>query len=177
MFIKVLNFMKKNNLFTVLIFLHFTFLHSQNREWEDLSIFSINTEKPHATFYPFSNEKLLIENDLKNNNLYTLLNGEWDFKLYKNIDSVPKNFYQKKSNVKQWKKIPVPSNWQFHSKDFPVYSNIIYPYEINPPYMPKDYNPVGLYHKKFKIDKHGVTKRFLFTLGVLILLFTYGLME
>ena len=129
-----------------------SFVNSQNREWEDLSIFSINTEKPHATFYPFASEKLLLENNFKNNNLYNLLNGQWDFKLYINIDSVPKNFYKKKSNVKKWNIIPVPSNWQFHSKDFPVYSNIIYPYKINPPYMPKDYNPVGLYHKTFVIN-------------------------
>ena len=144
--------MKKNILYTVLVFMYCSFVNSQNREWEDLSIFSINTEKPHATFYPFASEKLLLENNFKNNNLYNLLNGQWDFKLYINIDSVPKNFYKKKSNVKKWNIIPVPSNWQFHSKDFPVYSNIIYPYKINPPYMPKDYNPVGLYHKTFVIN-------------------------
>ena len=144
--------MKKNILYTVLVFMYCSFVNSQNREWEDLSIFSINTEKPHATFYPFASEKLLLENNFKNNNLYNLLNGQWDFKLYRNIDSVPKNFYKKKSNVKKWNIIPVPSNWQFHSKDFPVYSNIIYPYKINPPYMPKDYNPVGLYHKTFVIN-------------------------
>ena len=158
MFNKVLIFMKNFHLFTFFIFLNFTFLHSQNYEWEDLSIFSINTEKPHATFYPFNSEKLLLDNDLTKNSLYNLLNGNWDFKLYRNIDSVPQNFHQKKSNVKKWNKIPVPANWQFHSKDFPVYSNIIYPYEINPPYMPKDYNPVGLYHKKFKIDKEWSSK-------------------
>ena len=144
--------MKKNILFAALILMYCSFINSQNREWEDLSIFSINTEKPRATFYPFTNEKLLLENNFKSNNLYTLLNGQWDFKLYKNIDSVPKNFYQKKSNIKKWDKIPVPSNWQFHSKDFPVYSNIIYPYKINPPYMPREYNPIGLYHKVFDID-------------------------
>ena len=145
--------MKKIKLFFLLSVLGFTFLNAQNREWEDLSVFSINTEKPHATFYPFSNEQLVMENDLNNNVLYETLNGEWDFKLYRNIDSVPKNFYLKKSNVKKWDNIPVPANWQFHSEDFPVYTNIIYPYEINPPFMPKDYNPIGLYHRKFEISK------------------------
>ena len=145
--------MKKTKLFFLLSVLGFTFLNAQYREWEDLSVFSINTEKPHATFYPFSNEQLVMENDLNNNVLYETLNGEWDFKLYRNIDSVPKNFYLKKSNVKKWDNIPVPANWQFHSEDFPVYTNIIYPYEINPPFMPKDYNPIGLYHRKFKISK------------------------
>ena len=145
--------MKKIKLFFLLSVLGFTFLNAQNREWEDLSVFSINTEKPHATFYPFSNEQLVMENDLYNNVLYETLNGNWDFKLYRNIDSVPKNFYLKKSNIKKWDNIPVPANWQFHSEDFPVYTNIVYPYEINPPFMPKDYNPIGLYHRKFKISK------------------------
>ncbi|MDG1052788.1 MAG: glycoside hydrolase family 2 TIM barrel-domain containing protein, partial [Flavobacteriaceae bacterium] len=46
----------------------------------------------------------------------------------------------------------------FHSEDFPVYTNIIYPYEINPPYMPKDYNPIGLYHREFRVKKDWVDK-------------------
>ena len=58
--------------------------------------FSINTEKSHATFYPFSSEKHLLENDFTNNELYKSLNGQWDFKLYRNIDSVPSNFFLKK---------------------------------------------------------------------------------
>ena len=153
MFNVTLSIMKNFKLFVLLVFLSSTCLNGQNREWEDLSVFTINTEKPHATFYPFSNEKLLIENDLSENTLYSSLNGKWNFKLYRNIDSVPPNFYLKKSNVKKWKTIPVPSNWQFHTDDFPVYTNIIYPYEINPPFMPDDYNPVGIYHRKFRIKK------------------------
>ena len=145
--------MHKFKLLVFLFLISSTIINSQYREWEDLSVFSINTEKSHATFYPFSSEKHLFENDFSNNELYKSLNGKWDFKLYRNIDSVPSNFFLKKSNVKSWGKIPVPADWQFHSEDFPVYSNIIYPYEINPPYMPKDYNPIGLYHRKFKISK------------------------
>jgi beta-galactosidase len=60
--------------------------------------------------------------------------------------------------------IPVPADWQFHTDDFPLYSNIVYPYEINPPFMPKDYNPVGCYARTFTIpenwDKHQVFLHF-----------------
>jgi beta-galactosidase len=75
--------MKKIKFLSAIFFLSLFFLYSQNREWEDLSIFSINTEKPHATFYPFKSEKFLLENDIKNNDLFMFLNGDWDFKLYK----------------------------------------------------------------------------------------------
>ena len=158
MFNALLYTMKKIKSFVLLLILSVTFLNGQNREWEDLSVFSLNTENPHATFYPFSSEKLLLENDLNKNPLYSSLNGEWDFKLYNNIDLVPKNFHSNKNIIKKWDKIPVPSNWQFHSDDFPLYTNIVYPYEINPPYMPKDYNPIGLYHREFRVKKDWVDK-------------------
>lgn len=44
----------------------------------------------------------------------------------------------------------VPSNWQMHGFDRPIYTNIVYPFPINPPYVPSD-NPTGCYRKNFRI--------------------------
>ena len=121
-----------------------TISFSQYREWEDLSVFKINTEQPHSFFIPY---------DKAGDSLTKTLNGTWDFKLYKIDDDIPKEFYKKSYNKSDWDKIPVPSNWQFHTEDFPVYTNIIYPYEINPPFMPSDYNPVALYKRNFDFNK------------------------
>ena len=145
--------MKLKHLFIISSIIFYNILNSQYREWEDLSVFSVNTEDPHATFYPFSNENNLLSLDLTKSELYKSLNGTWDFKLFSNADSLPKMFFSNNFNKSNWQKIPVPSNWQFHSDDFPLYTNIIYPYKINPPYMPKDYNPIGLYHRKFELKK------------------------
>ena len=142
-----------------------TISFAQNREWEDLSVFTLNTEYPHATFYPFQSEEESLKDDLTKNNLYKSLNGEWDFKLYQNIDQVPQDFFKNKSVIKKWNKIPVPANWQFHTDDFPVYTNIIYPYEINPPFMPKDYNPIGIYYKQFKLDSNWNSKEIFIHFG------------
>ena len=132
-------------IFTNLVVLFFiTISFSQYREWEDLSVFKINTEQPHSFFIPY---------DKAGDSLTKTLNGTWDFKLYKIDDDIPKEFYKKSYNKSDWDKIPVPSNWQFHTEDFPVYTNIIYPYEINPPFMPSDYNPVALYKRNFNLNK------------------------
>ena len=76
----------------------------------------------------------------------------------------PKDFFKNEFDRSDWGTIPVPANWQFHTDDFPLYSNIVYPYEINPPFMPKDYNPVGCYVRTFTIpenwDKHQVFLHF-----------------
>ena len=132
-------------IFTNLVVLFFiTISFSQYREWEDLSVFKINTEQPHSFFIPY---------DKAGDSLTKTLNGTWDFKLYKIDDDIPKEFYKKSFDKSDWDKIPVPSNWQFHTEDFPVYTNIIYPYEINPPFMPSNYNPVALYKRNFNLNK------------------------
>ena len=157
--------MKINYLLIISSIIFYNVLNSQYREWEDLSVFSVNTEDPHATFYPFSSENNLLNLDLTKSELYKSLNGTWNFKLFSNADSLPEMFFSNNFNKSDWQKIPVPSNWQFHSDDFPLYTNIVYPYEINPPYMPKEYNPIGLYHRKFELKKGWVDKEIFIHFG------------
>ncbi|MBT3443290.1 MAG: DUF4981 domain-containing protein [Flavobacteriaceae bacterium] len=157
--------MKINYLLIISSIIFYNVLNSQYREWEDLSVFSVNTEDPHATFYPFSSENNLLNLDLTKSELYESLNGTWNFKLFSNADSLPEMFFSNNFNKSDWQKIPVPSNWQFHSDDFPLYTNIVYPYEINPPYMPKEYNPIGLYHRKFELKKGWVDKEIFIHFG------------
>lgn len=42
----------------------------------------------------------------------------------------------------------VPSNWQMHGHDRPIYTNTIYPFAFNPPKVPDD-NPTGCYRTYF----------------------------
>ncbi|MDH5609935.1 MAG: DUF4981 domain-containing protein, partial [Cyclobacteriaceae bacterium] len=119
--------------------------------WEDLSVFSVHTEAPHATFVPFSSESTALSLDERESPFYQSLNGEWDFTLSKNPDSQPIGFYKKDFDRSGWQKIPVPADWQFHTDDFPLYTNIIYPYPVDPPRVPHDYNPVGSYWRTFSV--------------------------
>jgi beta-galactosidase len=131
-----------------------TKLSSQTyREWEDLSVYSINTESAHATLRVYEVENEVFKTDFEDSKLYQSLNGTWDFKLSKNIDQVEDGFYKDSFDRSDWSTIPVPANWQFHTDDFPLYTNIIYPYEINPPYMPADYNPIGCYFRTFEVEE------------------------
>lgn len=46
----------------------------------------------------------------------------------------------------------VPSNWQCHGFDRPIYTNIVYPFLNDPPHVPED-NPTGCYRTYFQIPK------------------------
>lgn len=127
-------------------------INSQNSPWEDLNVSEINTEKAHAYFIPYSNlndaELAKLSNQVKS------LNGKWLFKYVKNLSSVPNKFYSKRVDTKTWDIIEVPGNWQLQGNyDPPVFTNIKYPFAPNPPFVPKEYNPIGLYKKEFAIPE------------------------
>ncbi|HBE12600.1 MAG TPA: hypothetical protein DCY74_00375, partial [Clostridiales bacterium] len=45
----------------------------------------------------------------------------------------------------------VPSCWQLHGYGYPNYTNVNYPYPVDPPYVP-DENPCGIYERDFNIE-------------------------
>lgn len=46
----------------------------------------------------------------------------------------------------------VPSNWQMHGFDRPIYTNVVYPFPLDPPFVPVD-NPTGCYRTDFVIPE------------------------
>ena len=68
---------------------------------------------------------------------FTLLNGDWDFRYYDSVYDVREEFYREENTSgPDWKKIPVPSVWQNHGYDRHQYTNINYPFPLDPPYVP-----------------------------------------
>lgn len=53
------------------------------------------------------------------------------------------------SSMTHW---TVPSNWQMHGFDRPIYTNTTYPFPLNPPFVPEE-NPTGCYRTYFHIPK------------------------
>ena len=121
---------------TILIFICislFNFAGAQN-DWENERITGINKELPHASFF--------YDGD---NSHVQMLNGEWDFAWYANPEQVPTDF----GSIK-WDKIRVPGNWQLQGYGKPIYTNIDYPFDVNPPFINGvNGNPVGIYRKEF----------------------------
>lgn len=133
---------------------------SQTSDWENLSVTKINAEKAHATYVPF--ETLSWDNNtLEKSSLVKPLNGTWKFKYFRNPSLIPSDIHLT-SDVSSWDNIQVPGNWQLQGDgryDPPVFTNIKYPFEPNPPFVPKDYNPMGVYKKSFEIPANWKDKQ------------------
>ena len=120
-------------------------------DWENPAVFAVNTEPPHATLMVYPNRTLAASGKKEASPWFLSLNGPWKFHWVKRPDERPRDFFNPAVSVAHWKEIPVPSNWQMHGYDFPHYSNILYPFEKNPPFIRHDHNPVGSYRREFRL--------------------------
>lgn len=98
------------------------------RFYEDLNHISEN-RLPQRSYYIPEGEAV-----------YTLLNGVWDFAFFPNGDYA--------ELPEKWDTIPVPSCWQLQGYEHPNYTNVRYPYPLDPPFVP-DINPMGVYRRTF----------------------------
>jgi len=125
--------------------------------WEDPHKLHINCENPHSYFIPFENEIRAKTGVRGNSKYFKNLNGVWKFKYHESVHQAEEGFYSESYNANGWDELEVPSNWQMLGYDIPNYTNVNYPYPVDPPYVPND-NPAGLYIRDFDVrDAAGET--------------------
>ncbi|KAJ1413522.1 Immunoglobulin-like fold [Sesbania bispinosa] len=88
------------------------------------------------------------------------LSGYWKFFMAANPNSVPTKFYESEFQDSEWNTLPVPSNWQLHGFDRPIYTNVVYPFPLDPPSVPTE-NPTGCYRMHFHLPKEWEGRRIL----------------
>ncbi len=126
----------------------------QTPEWEDPEIFQINREYPTASFYRYPTvEGALANASYGASPLYQSLDGNWKFNWVKLPADRPAFFYREDYDVSDWAEIPVPANWELEGFGIPIYTNIVYPFPKNPPYIDHAYNPVGSYRRDFTVGE------------------------
>jgi beta-galactosidase len=123
-----------------------------NPEWENPEIFQINREAPKATFYNYDNvENAILNTNWKTSSNYKSLNGTWSFYYSDSVQERPEYFYKENFSTKGWDTISVPSNWELKGFGLPIYTNIVYVFPKNPPFIPHNLNNVGSYKRSFDI--------------------------
>lgn len=143
------------SLFCVLVVLWLSNRSFAVEEWDDLAVLHVNTEPPRATMVKYPSAALAQQGGLRwqDSPQYRSLNGTWKFQGSDNPASRPAKFFETKFDDSAWRTIPVPSSWQMQGFDFPIYTNIKYPFPKNPPRAPREFNPVGSYRRHFELPK------------------------
>lgn len=119
-------------------------------DWENPQLTHRNRAAAHATFVPFSGAKAALEGVRAASPFFQLLNGNWQFLYAPDLAHVPSGFEQERQNTGDWGTLPVPGCWQLYGYGIPNYTNINYPFPVDPPFVPSE-NPVGLYRTSFEV--------------------------
>ncbi|MDE1324894.1 beta-galactosidase [Vibrio aestuarianus] len=132
----------------------------QRRDWENPQSVNIHCLKAHS---PLASYRDIEHARQASNAQLHSLNGQWKFKLFDAPEQVDGDFITANFDDGAWDEITVPSNWQLQGYDKPIYANIKYPFEVNPPYVPAD-NPTGCYRTRLTLSEASLneTQRIIF---------------
>jgi beta-galactosidase len=103
------------------------------------------------------------------------LNGAWKFAWSARPEERPLGFHEPTFDAASWNEIPVPSTWEREGYGTALYTNIRYPFKVDPPrvmgepdksftsYMER--NPVGSYLRDFEVPGDWKDQRVVLHLG------------
>ena len=113
------------------------------KRWEDNQITGIGRRNARTSFYKDSQKRMS-------------LNGQWAF-LYLDAPELSPEGFEQPGPQEGWDQIDVPSVWQLRGYDRMHYTDVLYPFPINPPYVP-DENPTGIYKRTICLDEAWLEK-------------------
>jgi beta-galactosidase/evolved beta-galactosidase subunit alpha len=122
---------------------------SNLRDWENPRLVGRNRLAPRATFIAVESEDDLVR-DARLSPQFQLLNGLWKFHYVPSPLAAPEEFAQRDFDVAAWPDITVPGHWQLQGYGRPHYTNVDYPFPLDPPHVPSE-NPTGCYRREFAI--------------------------
>ncbi len=136
----------------------FSQVESPTTDWENPAIIGINKEPAHASYFSIWEGQRIMMGQSTDPPYYLSLNDDWYFHWSAKPADRPVNFYKLDYDVTGWKKVPVPGNWQMSGYGRPIYLNVRYPFQKNPPYIAHDNNPVGSYRREFNVPETWLVK-------------------
>jgi beta-galactosidase len=78
------------------------------------------------------------------------LNGTWDFRLSPSAAGASTDFAEEGYDTSGWESVAVPGHWVLEGHGAPAYTNVRYPFPVDPPRVPNE-NPTGDHRRVFDL--------------------------
>ena len=119
------------------------------KHFENPQVLHENTMPYRAYYIPSDRRQDNLVEHRERSSRFLSLNGTWDFHYYGSLYELKDEFYgEGYVPGTDWTTIPVPSLWQTQGFDSHQYTNVRYPFPLDPPYVPQE-NPCGAYRRRF----------------------------
>lgn len=132
--------------------------HGKVNDWENHKLMHRNRQPERAYFVPYSAREDALTLERQRSPWFMLLNGMWKFNYAPSPMEAPQGFYNEDYDAGGWDDIEVPSCWQYKGYGRPHYTNIMYPFPVDPPFVPSE-NPTGCYLREFYIPNNWEGRR------------------
>ncbi|RYP90486.1 hypothetical protein DL770_003397 [Monosporascus sp. CRB-9-2] len=127
-------------------------------DWDNLRVIHRNTLPPRSHFHVYDSEEDALSADVRRSRA-VLLSGIWGFHISTSPFKGPRDFYNVDFDHAEWDLIDVPGMWQRQGFGRgPQYTNVNYPFPVNPPHVPYDDNECGRYVTRFDVPEHLKTR-------------------
>ncbi|RKN05817.1 glycoside hydrolase family 2 TIM barrel-domain containing protein [Streptomyces radicis] len=84
------------------------------------------------------------------------LDGPWAFRLSATAEGADTAFTQDGADTTDWQEVTVPGHWVLQGHGAPAYTNVRYPFPIDPPRVPTE-NPTGDHRRVFDLPERWPT--------------------
>ncbi|EMA38018.1 glycoside hydrolase family 2 TIM barrel-domain containing protein [Halococcus hamelinensis] len=121
-------------------------------DWLDPAVIGRNRIDPHVPVVPYADATTAVVRDRTASPWFRSLNGFWNFSLVETPADTPDGFHDPDFDDGDWDELRVPRNWQTAGHGEPHYTNVVYPFPVDPPNVPTE-NPTGLYRRSFTIPE------------------------
>ncbi|WP_114576909.1 glycoside hydrolase family 2 TIM barrel-domain containing protein [Saliphagus sp. LR7] len=120
-------------------------------DWIDPETVGRNRLEPHADVLPYPDCGTALAGERADSLWITSLNGTWKFDLAPTPSEAPEGAADPDFDTEGWDDIEVPLNWQLAGYGTPHYTNVVYPFPVDPPRVPTE-NPTATYRRTFRVD-------------------------
>ncbi|KAI1812424.1 glycoside hydrolase family 2 protein [Poronia punctata] len=121
-------------------------------DWSNLNVIHRNTLHPRSHFHIYNSQEDALKGDVELSRA-ALLSGTWGFHLSTSpFQHGSRDFYKPDFDHDDWKLIQVPGMWQLQGfGKGPQYTNVNYPFPVDPPHVPYEDNECGRYIRRFDV--------------------------
>ena len=136
----------------------------EKHDWEDETVFAVGKETGHAAYMPYESTEALRADVARYERPWLdpvsqrvmSLNGIWQLKWVQNVEDRPgeEDFWGDNVDASKWDTISVPSCLEMKGYGDPLYINVEYAFDNNPPLIKMKkglYNSVGSYRRDFTL--------------------------
>lgn len=127
-------------------------------DWQRLDVLERNREEGRSYFIAYPDKASARSYDRGKSPWFRLLNGTWKFHYAEAPELAPEDFHGEQYDDSGWAGIAVPGHWQLQGYGKPHYTDLYYPFPIDPPRVPSD-NPTGCYRKEFRLPGGWLSRR------------------